>query len=378
MTQQNNPVSTEDIELALAEARDLKRWWAEVEVGKQTPEWFELVPEYPGAAATRGFFATVRVMGRDVPMMGHTGDYFFDLPAKDAPGEWVNDQVREFALKYWLRAQNWAVPLQYPRLNRLEPNSGLMGLSMMPRTAPRKGGLGNCLRAYRLRASGETGEFPPCEGGALIHLGELAEAYRWILVERNFLEFDLDVAVGGNNSLTLRIPAGLEGAMAISPDLVIDRADGEGDFVGEFGMAAAWTGTAAGLLRTLHGTVRPALSMQSLRVMKSGEIRLRVTTILARPSTAADMVTQISEQVSEMARQLSGGMTAQLEAMALRLLKATPGSELRHDLEKKLLLADATAVRDALLGTRITWLGTADWRDTAAIPDWMTGEAAAA
>src|SRR5262245_25768093 len=156
--------SVPQIETALAQAQDLKRWWADVEAGNAPIERFELFPANPGMEPTYGFFGKAPIQGQITPIMGDVGDYFFDKPRIPDPdrqqaAQWMAEQAKEFALRYWMRIQAWALPLSYPELDQSQAPRYLKILSWCFAADPELGGTRNVQRYYKLREGGEVGEF---------------------------------------------------------------------------------------------------------------------------------------------------------------------------------------------------------------------------
>lgn len=392
-----------DAESALKGALALKSWWASVENGSTPVDFFELVAEYPGASAARGFFAEVQINGEQVPVMGHTGDYFFDRTqgtsdeiAENA-GAMV-DQAREFALGYWLRVQAWAQPQPYPELGRLQPPVLLRGLSMAPPLDPELSGMANLLRHYKLRETGEVGWFPRESAQAIIDVRELQDKYEWITIARSLLNFDLSLSFGPDQSLSLSAPLNTVMHLVLSSGLTVNElAPGPGT-LGVFGTGCAFmaqTGTAP----VAFGPDRlsPGLQLAVLRVLESGEIRLQTVTIMARPTKILSLSLDPNDWVVQAADRVSFGTASHLikpvlEAFNkvsetswgfdpasgtrkfLNRLMGSAGPETipeQEHFERQILLKQAVESRTALLGTRLTWMQIPDWTDKAVIPAWV-------
>src|SRR6185295_17950071 len=192
--------TVDDIEAALAQARDLKAWWSRVEAGEETIERFELFPAGPGSEPIWGFFGEAPVQGRNLPVMGDVVDDFFDQPRvppsqQKQAARWMLAQVEEFALHYWLRAEASALPQPYPELGHATAAPYLSWLSLCFPPGQGFSGYGNVQRLFRLRADGRVGEFPVRESTAIIDLRELGRTYEWITLDAR--EFDFDITVGG-------------------------------------------------------------------------------------------------------------------------------------------------------------------------------------
>ncbi|HBL29375.1 MAG TPA: hypothetical protein DD490_21290, partial [Acidobacteria bacterium] len=154
-----------DVEAALAQARDLKAWWLRVEAGEEPVERFDLYPAVPGSEPVWGFFGTAPVQGANVPVMGDVIDDFFDRPRVPAAQQkqaarWMLEQVEEFALHYWLRAEASALPQPYPELGHASAAPYLSWLGLCFRQGQGFSGYGNVQRLFKRRSGGRVGTFP--------------------------------------------------------------------------------------------------------------------------------------------------------------------------------------------------------------------------
>jgi hypothetical protein len=393
------------IETALAQAQDLKTWWGEVEAGKAPAERFQLSPAYPGMAPTWGFFGEAPVQGQTVPVMGDVGDYFFDRPRVPGAGEeraaeWMVGQVEEFALRYWLRVQAWALPLPYPELGHLPAPTYLQLLSLCyPAGPPELSGMGSVQRYYKLRAGGRTGEFPVADRRAIVDLRDLGSIYDWITLDTRLFDFDLNVSVGGEYSLALAVPLGITVHTVMSADLIVNQRQPSPGTRGTFGIGfGMMRDPAGGVIAYGPGKVQPGLGLQYLRVLDSGEVRLRVVTIMARPDKvlnvsldpidwgreAADLMTlgaarRFTRPIEQaLGRLPMRGIGFDPLLGSVRLLNLATGGRAadglcisKEHIEKEIVAKDAVTLRHALLGTRQTWLQVPDWLDPAAIPRWV-------
>jgi hypothetical protein len=393
------------IETALAQAQDLKAWWESVEAGRAPVERFQLSPAYPGMLPTWGFFGAAPVQGETVPVMGDVGDYFFDRPrvprlGQERAAEWMAEQVEEFALRYWLRVQAWALPLPYPELGHLPAPTYLQLLSLCnPAEPPELSGMGSVQRYYKLRAGGRTGEFPPGDRKAIVDLRELGKTYEWITLDTRLFDFDLDLSVGGEYSLALAVPLGVTVHNVMSADLIVNQRQPYPGTRGAFGIGFGMMKDAdTGVIAYGPGKVQPGLGLQYLRVLDSGEVRLRVVTIMARPDKvlnvsfdpidwglqAADLMTlgaarRFTKPIEQaLGRLPMRGLGFDPVLSSVRLLNLATGGRAADELciskehfEEQIVAKDAITLRQALLGTRQIWLQVPNWLDPAAIPRWV-------
>jgi hypothetical protein len=240
----------------------------------------------------------------------------------------------------------------------LEPPPLLKALSLSPPADPELAGLANVQRAYKLRGTGQTGEFPASDARAIIDLRELESLYEWITVERLPLDFSLTWAVGDSGlSLTLALP--IAGHLALSSDLTVRQRHPSPGVIGEFGAGLA-TMNVPGRIAIGPANSQPGLRLQTLRVLDTAEVRLRTVTIMPRRSGLLKFFLDPVAWGRDAADWMTLGMSARF------LSEATPGQ-----VERYLLSAHAIKLRDALLGTRAAWQQVRDWLDPAGIPKWI-------
>ena len=190
---------------------DLKAWWSRVEAGETRIERFELFPATPGSEPVWGFFGEALVQGQNVPVMGDVVDAFFDQPRVPPPmqrqaAHWMREQVEEFALHYWLRAEAAALPQPYPELGHAAAAPFLSWLSLCFPADQEFSGYGNVQRLFKLRAGGRVGEFPLPERRAIIDLRELESTYAWITLDTREFDFNITIGGAGNDAPNLVLP----------------------------------------------------------------------------------------------------------------------------------------------------------------------------
>jgi hypothetical protein len=310
-----------DVERAIAIGRDLNAWWTNVEASRAHVERFVLAPGFPGGDAVRGFFGEARAAGVTERYMGYSSDYCFDL-AGGTPAEapqaaaWLVDQAEEFALRYWLRSESWALPEPYDEISQ---------------PAERElAGFTNVMQAFKSRVDGTLGQFPEAIARVVVDLRELETTYEWITLRRLAQDLRVSMAVPGSSSVSMSAPLPASSTFALHSDLTVRRRLPGPGIIGEFG--AAFSPIPPAGLRSLVRDVdflQTGLRLQTLRVYDTGEVRLRTATIMRRA-------------------------TGPFEYFV-----------------KPLLSAHATHLRDQMLGTRGIWQQTSNWLDASSIPGWL-------
>jgi len=310
-----------DVERAIAIGRDLNAWWTDVDAGRASVERFVLMPGFPGGDAVRGFFGDARAGGATERYMGCACDYFFDLAggtAADLPqsATWLVDQAEEFALRYWLRSEAWALPEPYEEISRPVERE--------------VGGFKNLMQAFKSRVDGLLGQFPAAIARAIVDLRELETTYDWITLRRSSPDLRVAMAVPGSSNVSLSAPLPASCTLALHADFTVRRRLPGPGLIGEFGTGLSAVPPAG--LRSLvrdFDFLQSGLRLQTLRVYDTGEVRLRTVTIMRRSPAALDYFVM------------------------------------------PLLCAHATHLRDQMLGTRGIWQQSNNWLDASTIPHWL-------
>jgi hypothetical protein len=221
--------------------------------------------------------------------------------------------------------------------------------------------MANLQRAYKLRETGQTGEFPEADARAIIDLRELETRYEWIILERLLLDLGITLAAGGANSASLTIPMPTARQLVLSSDLCVRQRQPCDGVIGEFGVGfAPMPVPGDGPVIRAMNSIHPGLRLQTLRVRNTAEVRLRTVTILARPDTALKALINPVAWGLGLADKVTAGISA-------RLMPGTASDQV----ERYLLSAHAIRLRDSLLGTRAAWQEVRDWLDPAGIPEWI-------
>jgi hypothetical protein len=396
--------SSADIQTALAQARDLKAWWARVEAGNEKVECFELFPAGPGSEPVWGFFGEAPVQGKDVPVMAEVADDFFDQPrvppAKQRQAaRWMLAQVEEFALHYWLRSQASALPEPYPELGHGEPAPFLSWLSLCFPAAQEFSGSRNLQQLFKLLAGGRVGMFPLPVRTAIIDLRELETTYEWITL--NTTSFNFNITIGGahDESPSFVVPLTTTVHCVTSAELIVNRQGPEPGTLGAFGPGLGLISAAnPGVLTVAPDMIQPGLRLQSLRVLETGEVRWRGVAIMPRPRQIVSfsllspdlLLGAVDAMTLGTARRVTQPLKQALANLPLpdvgfdpvlgsiRLLNLLTGNRAASELcisqeqvEKEILAKEAQAMRQGALGSRQVWLRVPDWLDSAAIPNWV-------
>lgn len=396
--------SIDDIENALAQARDLKAWWARVEAGEEPVERFELFPAGPGSEPVWGFFGEAPVQGENVPVMGDVVDDFFDQPRvppaqQRQAARWMLEQVEEFALHFWLRAEASALPQPYPELGHAAAAPYLSWLSLCFPPGQEFSGSANVQQLFKLRADGRIGAFPSRERTAIIDLRELEKTYEWVTLDTTDFDYNITVGGVGDDAPSLVVPLTATVHRVMSADLLVSQRAPAAGTLAAFGPGFGLIRTTnPGVLAVAPGMIQPGLRLQSLRVLDSGEVRSRGVMVMPRPERIASFSVFAPDLWLGALDFMTLGATRGLTQPLRNALNQLPGPDVGFDpvlnpiqllnlltgnraatelclsqeqVEKEILAKSSQAMRLETLGLRQTWLQVPDWLDSEAIPEWV-------
>lgn len=392
MAQTSFRPAAENIEAAIAEARDLKAWWERSESGVLSRasgfDSFDLAPAAPeaGSKSTVGFFADAHIAGKSVSVMGHVTDSFFDRPMtrsaeKKDTAERFRAQAEEFALHYWLRNQVDVLPEPLPELGRPALPPYLEVFSWSPSPAFELQGVNNVQRAFKT-TSGQLGTFPDSDSLRIVDLRQLGPKYAWVQLDRQLLSFDLTLNAG--SELSLVIPLRRTVPVAMDANLAINRTNPAPGVLGEYGVGFARIASPSGLLRFGPDKDQPGLDLQFLRILDSGEIRLRSVTIVAVPGKLLDVswnplrwslglfdtltlgtAEAISRPIREALDRLPDSPVDPIEALSGLPVMA------KREFLREILAQEASRNLRTLLATRQIWMTGRDWLNPHSLPSWI-------
>jgi hypothetical protein len=208
----------------------------------------------------------------------------------------------------------------------------------------------------------------------------------------------MTLTVGGDTSLSLAIPIRSVMHLVLNRKLTVNLRNPEPGTLGVFGIGVGlMKDPDSGAIALGPDKIQPGLELHSLRVLDTGEVRLQIVTIMARPDKILNLSLDPIDWSLDAADTFTSGATSRFTKPVEKALDQLPGANLRFDpvlgparlftqlagksaarelgihreqFEKYILSKDAAELRQALLGTRQTWMQVSDWLDSPAIPQW--------
>ena len=383
-------------ERTLADGMELARWLEAKHRAGDFAERFEIVRERRRGDRSFGFFDTAVAAGAARPVMGIVQEMVCDRQ-RPATAEHVRVQLKEFVLRYLMRASRSWPPDAAPDGARVEPPPWPRSLSWLPDEGPHVG-VGYRQRFYRLAATGAIGRFPAENERAIVDLREMGPVYDWIVLEADRFDVDLSFAPFGDDRVKLQVPVREPRYLVLGPAFVKSVENPAPDVIGQYGFGYALVPDAADPGPGGPGRARAGVAIQTVdfAVMGNGEIRARATRVVSRPDRIASFDIDPVDWTLQIADLLTAGLAsralspvrAAADRLPLRLAGVDPiaayirvanavtgGAAARRYgiskpvLEKRMLVQHYMQQSEMLIDALLVWRTVPDWTDHERLPD---------
>jgi hypothetical protein len=382
----------------------LLRWWEAAEAGNRYSERFELQRAFNRAASSYGFFGEGRIGGSPVPLMGSVQEMMYDNPRVPARVSslvtaWIRDQVRVFALRYFMRISDFRQPEAAESFVRPSPPPGLGRLSWCERGGVFQQGFGFTQLFYKLRANGAIGRFPPEQSSTIVDLRELGTTYEWIIAKVRIFDFDVRFRPFGEGGPELVFSLNEESHLVLSHELVTDRDRPEPGVLGDYAIGYAFIKSPeSGFLAYGPGQFDAAVEVIRFRVLDDGQIRVWMVFVANRPGSIARVSLDPIDWAIWSADWISGGAASRVfrpvrvaldrrpvrvgtfdpiytyVSLANALTAGQAARQLcisRDALDKQFLVQHFKQHYQTVVGSLLTWRQITDWTDEASLPPWV-------
>jgi hypothetical protein len=402
LTQQDRAV-LDNVESALANGLQIKKWWEQTEATHSYADRFETVNTFNRPDRSFAFFDQALLNGQPQPVMGDVIELFYDrpkAPTEPAASAWMRDQIREFILHYFMRISDFRRPQAYVSPTHPAPPPWLRPLSWCPEAYPAQRGFGYEQYYYKLRDSGQVGKFPEAERFAIVDLRELEQKYEWIVLRVRIFDFNLTFRPLGQELPQVVVPLREHQWVVMSRDFILNEDYPEPGVLGAYGYGyAVFTNPAdQSLLAYGPGYFDTGFTLFNFRVLASGETCVQLVFVVNRPTrilnlsfnpvtwsfTLADLVSfglpsRLFAPLQAMFAQLPGMGSGpdpvfSIIDMANLFTRGLAAQELcisRDDLEKAFLVQHFMQNYDLIVGSLQTWRQIPNWLDSAALPAWV-------
>lgn len=394
-------VVVRDVERALADGLQLKRWWERKELTGDYATQFELVRTFNRSDRVTGFFDTAPLNGSAFPLMGLVQEMVFDKSKREAPAS-ARDELREFILHYFLRVSSTHEPQAFiPRdqTTKGDVRAALQPFSFCPEPFDAQAGFGYTQLYYKLRGSGYVGKFPAHLQPRIIDLRRLADIYEWVVLKVDILNFGFTYTPFADGRFSVYLPLKEETYVAISNDFIIDRDEPAPGLLGRYALGYALLKPAPRKTIFAYGPGHFTAGFQTIDFLidSRGVSRVQMTFVSNRPQQvmdlslnpvslgfdAADLMTfgmasRVFAPVRGMmerfapsfggfdpvttyialANLLSGGMARDLLCASLEELEKNP-----------MLLTHFQEHYNLISGALVTWRKVQNWLDPTEVPE---------
>lgn len=380
-------------------------WWKSASARNEFQDRFEETSVFNRPDTSFGFFDHARIGNETMRVMGNFQTVDYDRPksphaAQSVAADWMQVQVREFVLRYFMRVSDFREPEAYTPPSRRSFGPPLDWLSLCPKRDPGEEGFGFSQLYYKLRGSEGVGQFPESERTAIVDLRDLGAVYDWIVLWVRIFDFQFRVSPFGSDLPGLMLPLRTASYLVMNPEFVIlDDHPSALDELGRYGLGYAFIKN-PDLTVFGYGPGEFTAAFESIQFIVFKDGRVRVT--LAFVSNVPERILNLSiDPFSWTAKVWDAGCRAVglgPLAVAGDLSRLSPLRGLKIDpvfgfTRAANFLTDGRAARDfciserqilkefllkhfqqhyhTITGSLRTWRQIPDWTDAAALPDWV-------
>jgi hypothetical protein len=389
-----------NVEPCLAAGVAIKDWWRQADATGSIQDSFHLTRVFNRPETSYSFFDTVPLPSGPLPVMGDIPLVSYDQPkGRWDLREWTGN-VREFALRYFMRISDFREPQTVVQNGASPPPFPLDLFSWCFRGFVTREGFGFEQLYYKLRGSGEIGRFPEADRFAIIDQRELATRYEWVVAKVQVFDFVLSFPV---NPALPRIGIPLSGEaqyIIYSNAFVVDETDPlpgvRGRF--QFGYAMLKPRHDDSILVYGPGQFDAGFQLFTFTVADDGTVLVRMPFVVNRPTQILsisldpiDWAFRAAEIVTPgPASRLLEPLHAAFDALPWRpggfdpvfasidlanLLTLGQASQVlcisKNQLEKFFLVFHFDQYYTMITGSLLTWRQIRDWQDPARIPNWV-------
>ncbi len=396
-----------NVEPCLADAVALLDWWRAADAAGTIHPRFELSRVFNRPDSGYSFFGEAPVpsvagaSGR-LAVMGDVPSVFFDQAKGGGVGQW-SQEVREFALRYFMRISDFRLPQAVTGGQPKPPPPPLDLLSFCPRGEISREGFGYEQLFYKLRDGGRIGRFATGERFAIVDQRELFSRYEWIVANVKIFDFALAFPLDpGLPRFELPLP---ESQLVIFHRAFVEdepgRPGGEADRY-QFGYAMLRSPDDDSVLAYGPGRFDAGFQLFTFTVASDSQVRVRMPFVVNRPQRILDLSLDPIDWTLRAARLIDGWLgsretaswLASIQQVAARLPLRPGGFDpvtlgialanlltlgqasarlciSKEELEKFFLLFHFNQYYTMITSSLLTWRQVPDWLDPATIPEWV-------
>lgn len=392
--------------LYLQRGLDLKRWWDRTYRTNSFARKFPLTVSTNRPDESFGFFDTTLVDGREMPIMGNFQSLLYDQPKSPATdkvkaAQWMRDQVRQFALRYFMRVSHFLQPEAFiPPGDREQPPALLRPLSWCPEENPSPIGFGFQQIYYKRTDDGRVRAFPETESTAIVDLRRIGSEFEWILPRVKIFNFNFTVQPFGPGTPSAVLPLDEGSYLIMNRDFVINEEEPEPGMLGRYGFGYSFIkNPEPGLFAFGPGEFDAAIEIIQFCVYEDGSVRSEAIFVVNRPTRILNVSLNPLDWGIGAANLLTFGTSRYFLAPFQQAVDRLPGGDLSFDpvslfVSTANLMTGGLAARDfcisleqlerdflvqhfqqhyqTLIGSLQTWRQIPDWlAPESELPSWV-------
>jgi hypothetical protein len=325
-------------DLYLRRGLDLKRWWDQVYPTNSFARKFPLTVSTNRPDESFGFFDETMVGGRQMPIMGNFQSLLYDRPKspttdKVKAAQWMRDQVRQFALRYFMRVSHFTQPEAYiPPTDRPQVPSFLRPLSWCPEENPSSIGFGFQQLYYKNATEGVVRAFPETDSYQIVDLRRIGPEFEWILPQVRIFNFNFTIQPFGPGTPSVAVPLDEGSYLIMNRDFVVHQEEPEPGVLGRYGFGYAFIkNPVPGLFGFGPGEFDAAIEIIQFTVLKDGSIKSEAIFVVNRPTRILNVSLNPIDWGYSAASLLTFGTSRYLLAPFKQAAGLLPGSDLSFD-----------------------------------------------
>jgi hypothetical protein len=325
-------------ELFLRRGLDLKRWWDRAVATQDFGRRFPLTVSTNRPDTSFGFFGHASVDGREMPIMGNFQSLLYDRPKSpttDAAraARWMRDQVRMFALRYFMRVSSFLQPEAFvPPADRAPLPELLRPLSWCPEENPSPIGFGFQQLYHKEAGGGSVRPFPESERTTIVDLRRIGPEFEWILPYVQIFDFNFVAQPFGPGTPSVYVPLQEGSFLIINRDFVIDEEAPEPDLLGRYGLGYAFIkNPEPSLFAYGPGEFEAAIEIIQFCVKRDGTVRAEAIFVVNRPMRILNVPLNPFDWGYEAACRLNLGTASCAIAPFKQAFELLPGGDLTFD-----------------------------------------------
>lgn len=349
------------VEEEIKQGVELYRWWREEGRPGREAEGFELIGKARGYYGAYGFRDRVAIEGGTLPVIGSVQSLCY-TQAKALPGQekqaaqWLSGQIREFALRYFLRLTSHIDAQTYPALGHSPLPAYLEIFSLCVPLGIEESGVA-FRQIYYKRKNGSVGKFPRKDRRKIVDLRQIGEVYEWILLRGELFDVRATLNLFGASGPKLVVPLKRWAYVALCAELIADQERPTAECLGAFGPGFILVKAQDPVL----DRVRPAFQMLEFRISNTGACRTRQVFVSREPSESLSV---------------SLDPVAWWSRVVANLFRGGQSPIVGDQLGVEFLVQQSLEQLQVVLGSLQIWNEVPDWLDIRTFPKWLADHAA--